>query len=75
MDTSPLVGATVCAASEHQPKQLQKNAGAARALRVSKTLLYKLPPGTPGVYRFGRAVRYDVEELRAWAAGEAKGGG
>jgi hypothetical protein len=58
-----------------QLKQLQKNTGAAKALEVSKTFLYKLPPGTPGVYRFGRAVRYDVEELRAWASAQAKAEG
>jgi excisionase family DNA binding protein len=45
---------------------------AAKALRVSKTYLYKLPRGTPGVYAFGRAIRYDVEQLRAWAAGGAQ---
>lgn len=49
-------------------RQLQKAEPAAKALGVSKTYIYKLPHGTPGVYVFGRAVRYDVEELRAWAA-------
>jgi predicted DNA-binding transcriptional regulator AlpA len=49
-------------------QHLHKVREAARALGVSKTFLYKLPRGTPGVYVFGRAVRYDVEELRAWAA-------
>jgi hypothetical protein len=50
-------------------RHLQKVEGAAKALGVSKTFLYKLPRGTPGVYAFGRAIRYDVDELRAWAAG------
>ena len=53
-------------------RELQKVAEAARGLGVSRTFLYKLPRGTPGVYVFGRAVRYDVEELRAWAAAQAK---
>lgn len=47
---------------------------AAQALRVSKTFLYKLPRSTPGIYVFGRAVRYDVNELRAWAAARAANG-
>jgi excisionase family DNA binding protein len=49
-------------------QQLQTVDEAARALRVSKTYLYKLPKMTPGIYRFGRSVRYDVEKLRAWAS-------
>lgn len=40
-------------------------------LRVSKTFLYKLPKNTPGVYRFGRSLRFSVEELRAWARDRA----
>lgn len=40
---------------------------AARKLRVSKTYLYKLPPDTPGVYVFGRAKRFCVDELKQWA--------
>ena len=43
-------------------------AEAARELGVSRFYLYKLSPReTPGVYRFGRAKRFSVEELKAWA--------
>ena len=44
---------------------------AARALGVSRTYIYRLSPNTFGVYRFGRAVRLSVEELREWACEEA----
>lgn len=40
---------------------------AAKALSVSKFYLYRLPLGTPGVYIFGRAKRFDIEELREWS--------
>lgn len=40
---------------------------AAKALRVSKAFLYHLPPSTPGVHKFGRAKRFDVERLAEWA--------
>ena len=49
--------------------ELLKAPKAARELGVSKGYLYKLPKGTPGIYVFGRAVRYDVEQLRAWGGG------
>lgn len=44
---------------------------AARALGVSKTFLYKLPKGTPGIHRLGRAARFDVEALRSWGRQQA----
>ena len=47
---------------------LEKADKAAKALKVSKIYLYRLPPETPGVFRFGRAKRFDVEVLRNWAS-------
>ncbi len=44
---------------------------AAQLLDVSKMWLYRLPPETPGVYRLGRAKRFDPEALKAWARGKA----
>jgi hypothetical protein len=38
-----------------------------RELHVSRSFVYRLPPGTPGVFRFGRSKRYDVELLKQWA--------
>jgi hypothetical protein len=61
--------------SEQQQDQLVNNAGAARALGVSRSFLYRLKPGTPGVYYLGRSVRYSVVQLRGWAAMQAKAGG
>jgi hypothetical protein len=58
-----------------ESQALLKVQKAARALGVSKTFLYKLPRATPGIYRFGRAVRYDIEKLREWAAAQARGEG
>lgn len=40
---------------------------AIEVLKVSKEFLYKLPKDTPGVYRFGRAIRFNIEELKDWA--------
>ena len=48
--------------------QLVNVAKAAQELGVSRFFLYKLPKGTPGIYRFGNALRFDVSELRQWAA-------
>jgi hypothetical protein len=36
---------------------------AAKALRVSRGYLYRLPRNTPGLYQFGR-VRVDVEQIK-----------
>ncbi len=54
-------------------QNLKKAGDAASLLGVSKMFLYRLPKEVPGVYRFGRAVRYDVEELRAWAGSTGAG--
>jgi excisionase family DNA binding protein len=40
---------------------------AVKRLMVSKQYLYKLPRNTPGIYRFGRAIRINLEELKGWA--------
>ena len=46
---------------------------AAQALGCSKHFLYrKVETGQVPVYRLGRAVRFDPEELRAWAQQQAK---
>lgn len=39
---------------------------AAQALGVSREYLYRLPPGTPGLHRFGRAIRIQIDELKEW---------
>jgi excisionase family DNA binding protein len=44
---------------------------AAEALGVSPTFIYRLPSNTTGVYRFGKAVRLSIEELREWASRQA----
>ncbi|WP_447985041.1 hypothetical protein [Nitrospira sp. Nam74] len=44
---------------------------ATKRLSVSREFLYKLPLSTPGVHKLGRAKRFDVEQLKAWA-GTAK---
>jgi hypothetical protein len=46
---------------------------ARRALKVSRSYLYRLSADTPGVYVLGRAKRFCVEELRAWARRQAEG--
>ena len=43
---------------------------AARELGLSKFTIYRLPKDTPGLYRYGRALRINVEELRQWAKGQ-----
>jgi hypothetical protein len=40
---------------------------AARALKLSKSYLFRLPKDTPGVFKFGTALRFDVGALRQWA--------
>lgn len=40
---------------------------AAAKLSVSRNWLYRLPPDTPGVYSLGRAKRFNVKEILAWA--------
>ena len=47
---------------------------AAKALAVSKFTIYKaVAKGTLIPYRFGRALRFDVDELRFWMRDQAKG--
>ena len=46
---------------------------AAKDLALSAYFLYRLPKDTPGLYRYGRALRVNVEELRKWAKGQATG--
>jgi hypothetical protein len=53
-------------------QQIEQNAllnatGAATRLGVSRGFLYRLPKSTPGVYKFGRALRFDIRRLKAWA--------
>ena len=51
--------------------ELVKVVQAAKELGVSRFFLYKLPKGTPGIYRLGNALRFDVAEIRAWAAAKS----
>jgi hypothetical protein len=44
---------------------------AAKELGMSKFFIYRLPKDTPGLYRFGRALRVNVQELREWAKRQA----
>ena len=53
-------------------KDLEKVKEAASALKLSTSFLNKLPKETPGVYQFGRAVRFSIEELKAWSRKQAK---
>ena len=46
---------------------------AAKELALSKVFIYRLPKDTPGRYRYGRALRVNVEELREWAKRQATG--
>lgn len=39
---------------------------ACKEMGMSKWWFYRLPKDTPGVYRFGRAIRIDVAQLRDW---------
>ena len=45
---------------------------AARELGMSPFFIYRLPKDTPGLYRFGRALRVNVEEFREWAKKQAR---
>jgi hypothetical protein len=45
---------------------------AAKELSISKFTIYRLPKDTPGLYRYGRALRVNIEELRAWARGQKR---
>lgn len=40
---------------------------AAKELGISKFTIYRLPKTTPGIYRYGKALRVNVKELRTWA--------
>ena len=44
---------------------------AAKELGMSKFFIYRLPKDTPGLYRYGRALRVNTIELREWARGQA----
>ena len=61
-------GGNEAAAIRSQRRQLVGIQRAHKELNLSREFLYRLPEGTPGVYKFGRAVRFDLDELRAWAA-------
>ncbi len=45
---------------------------AAKELGMSKFFIYRLPKDTPGLYRYGRALRVNVQELRQWAKGQVQ---
>ena len=45
---------------------------AAQELGISKFKIYRLPKGTPGLYKYGKALRVNVTELRAWARSQQK---
>ncbi len=44
---------------------------AAKEFDMSKWYFYRLPKDTPGLYRYGRALRINVEEFREWAKKQA----
>ncbi len=46
---------------------------AARELGLSRFTIYRLPKGTPGLYRYGRALRVNLKEFREWGRGQALG--
>ena len=40
---------------------------AAKQLNLSISWFYHLPSDVPGILRFGRALRIDLEKIRQWA--------
>jgi len=40
---------------------------AATLLKLSKSYFYHLPQKTPGIFRFGRAIRIDMARFTEWA--------
>lgn len=55
-------------------RQLATVSEAVRVLGLSREFIYRLPPGTPGILRFGRAVRIDIAALKSWASSQAASG-
>ena len=53
-------------------RELAKINRAVKELQVSREYLYRLPAGTPGVFKFGRSKRFDVEILKQSAAEQAR---
>ena len=45
---------------------------AAQELGISKFKIYRLSKDTPGLYKYGKALRVNVAELRAWAREQQK---
>lgn len=52
--------------------QLQSTEAAAKAVGLSKWFLYRNWPNIPAAYRAGKALRWDVEELKEWMRKQAK---
>lgn len=40
---------------------------AVKKIGLSLSFIHKLPPDTPGIYRFGRKKKINVAEFMAWA--------
>jgi excisionase family DNA binding protein len=58
---------------ENPTKNLEKAKCAARAVGLTPSTLYRAAErGEVPCYRLGRAVRFDVEELRQWMRDQAK---
>jgi hypothetical protein len=53
-------------------RELAKIKQAEKELKLSREFLYRLPPGTPGVFKFGRSWRCDIDILKQWAAEQAR---
>lgn len=50
---------------------LQSTEAAAKAVGLSKWFLYRNWPSIPAAYRAGKALRWDVEALKAWMKEQA----
>lgn len=51
--------------NRERPQSLQTIREASQLLKMSPGFLYRLPKGTPGVYRIGGSIRIDLNELVA----------
>lgn len=52
---------------------LEKTRPAAKSVGLSPWYLYRNADKIPAAHRAGRALRWDVDELRAWMREQAKG--
>ncbi|MCH8041691.1 MAG: hypothetical protein IH977_15310 [Nitrospinae bacterium] len=42
---------------------------------MSKFYFYRLPKDTPGLYKYGRSLRINLDEFREWVRGKTKANG